>query len=195
MFKSVVDRVAGVLMTVYITNYFGVWGSAEDSERLLKSMSESVGAMIKWMASEDDPNLNAADVYNRGVKKSFLFIIQLPEHITSTYTSVTNEAKQINLEMSKIFRTLSQPQEFSRYLDMLEGRLLTSKSLTSIKEAEEMQHLAQEEQALKEQALKEQAQALTKAEEKKFSLMNLSNWSMWQFWKNQMGASLMQKSK
>ncbi|XP_034139787.1 uncharacterized protein LOC117590874 [Drosophila guanche] len=188
MFKSVVDRVAAVSMTVYLTNYFGVWGSAEDSERLLKSMSESVGSMIKWMASEDDPNLNAADVYNRGVKKSFLFIIQLPEHIASTYTSVTNETKQINLEMSKLFRNLSQPQEFSRYLDMLEGRLLTSKSLTSIKEAEQMQRLAQEEQALKEQAL-------TEAEEKKSSLMNLSNWSRWQFWKNQMGASLMQKSK
>ncbi|XP_041447918.1 uncharacterized protein LOC111066367 [Drosophila obscura] len=165
-------------MTVYLSNYVGVWGEASDSERLLKRVSEPVNLMIKSMSSTEALSWHADDIFNRSVKKSFNFIGHLPEHISDAIdgakvacTIMSKEAKLANQEMASIFRNLSHV-EMMRFLEMLELRPISKDSLYSegsIKKAEEKQRLEADEEAtagLKQQA-KDEAEAEAGAEEAK----------------------------
>lgn len=198
MIANVATRAAAVSMTVYLTNYIGVWGPAADSERLLKCMSEPVGAMIKWMASTEESSWHANDAYNRGVKKIFEFIGHLPEHISDkfeAYTTGAKEARLANEERANVIHNLWHP-EMMQFLEMLEERLNNKDSHFSegaIKKAAGPQRLVADGEAapLKQQVNEEadaeaDAEAEAAAEEKKSNLVDSSKWSMWQYWKNQM---------
>ncbi|EDW29730.1 GL14881 [Drosophila persimilis] len=171
MIKNVVMRAAAVSMTVYLTNYVGVWGTPEDSQRLVKSIGVPVDAMVKWLAPTDWQEKN---VYNDGVKKSFALISQLPEYIS-----------RANRQLAYSFCDLSHPEVWMclamQDLNPFAKRALDSEA--SIEETDEKPGPA---------AGVEVDDLNAEIDNPNFN--DLSYLNMWEYWKQQLHASV-QKTK
>ncbi|KAH8287696.1 hypothetical protein KR054_011731, partial [Drosophila jambulina] len=113
MIASFVARTAAVTFTVYMTQHVGVWGQAEESERLFRQVSHGLKPLtglvcgllpIPQLESEMSMGQMAREVYNRGVKDGFSILQNLPDYsdqlATRTKVACLDLAKELSRNMN-----------------------------------------------------------------------------------------------